>query len=197
MSSAAGDGHPARGPRRSALDATIAAFDRRVDDALEPWRERRTVGATFRFASRIGDFSVIWHVIGLIVGLVVQHEPRHTAWFVGFIVAETLVVNQGVKRLFRRNRPTVTGDARFPVRKPRSSSFPSGHSSAGFFAATLLSAWVGWPSAPLWYAVALVVASSRAFVRIHHPSDVVAGAAFGLAVGLATLALGAGQLLGA
>jgi len=197
MSSAAGDGHPARGPRRSALDARIAAFDRRVDDALEPWRERRAVGAVFRFASRIGDFSVVWQLIGLIVGLAVDHRVRHTAWFVGLIAAESLIVNQGVKRLFRRNRPTTTGDARFQVRRPSTSSFPSGHSSASFFAATLLTAWVGWPSAPIWYAVAVVVASSRAFVRIHHPSDVVAGAAFGLAVGLATLALGAGQLLGA
>ena len=37
---------------------------------------------------------------------------------------ESLVVNQGVKRLFRRERPTTTGDDRLPVRTPTTSSFP-------------------------------------------------------------------------
>jgi undecaprenyl-diphosphatase len=186
---------PQRGPRRTALDTRIAAFDRTVDAAIEPWRERPPVGAVFRFATRIGDFSLVWQLIGLFVGLVIDRDVRHTLWFCGFIAAESVIVNQGVKRLFRRTRPTTTGDARFQIRKPRTSSFPSGHASAGFFAATLLSAWVGWPTAPIWYLVALVVAGSRAFVRIHHPSDVVAGAAFGLAVGLLTVGVGGAHLL--
>ena len=36
---------------------------------------------------------------------------------------------------------------------------------------------------PLWYALAGVVAASRVHTRIHHASDVVAGAALGLALG--------------
>ena len=35
-------------------------------------------------------------------------------------------------------------------------------------------------SAPLWYGIAAAVAASRVHVRIHHGSDVVAGAAIGL-----------------
>jgi membrane-associated phospholipid phosphatase len=186
-----------RGPRRAALDGRVAAFDRRVDTWLERWRARPTIGAVFRFASRVGDFSLVWQAIGLVVGVAVDHDGRHTLWFVALIAAESLVVNQGVKRLFRRTRPTVTGDARFQVRKPRTSSFPSGHASAGFFAATLLTAWVGPASAPIWFLVAAVVAASRAFVRIHHPSDVVAGAAFGAILGAVALLLGVGPLLGA
>jgi membrane-associated phospholipid phosphatase len=197
MSGAPGDGPGTRGPRRTALDVRIASFDARVDRALEPWRGRRAVGALFRTATRVGDFSLVWQIIGLVVGLAIDRDWRHTAWFAGLIAAESLVVNQGVKRLFRRTRPTTTGDARFQVRRPTTSSFPSGHASAGFFAATLLSAWVGWPTAPIWFLIAIVVAGSRAFVRIHHPSDVVAGAAFGLAIGVLALAVGAGRLLGA
>ena len=76
-----------------------------------------------------------------------------------------------------------TGDPRFQVRKPRTSSFPSGHASAAFFAATVLTHWSGWSWAPLWITMAVVVATSRAFVRIHHASDVVGGAVVGLALG--------------
>ena len=105
--------------------------------------------------------------------------------FAALVGAESLVVNQGIKRLFRRTRPTEAGDDRFPVRRPTTSSFPSGHASSAAFAATVLTGWDGggsprcggrWPS---------TVAVSRAYVRIHHASDVVAGLATGAALGLA------------
>jgi undecaprenyl-diphosphatase len=67
-----------------------------------------------------------------------------------------------------------------PLRIPRTSSFPSGHASAAFFAAALLRD--GAP-APLVYAAAVVVASSRVHVGMHHASDVIAGAALGAALG--------------
>ena len=104
--------------------------------------------------------------------------------------AESLLVNQGIKRLFRRSRPTVAGDVRYPVRRPVTSSFPSGHASAAAFNAVLLTGWDGRRSAPLWWGLAPGVATSRAYVRIHHPSDVVAGLATGAALGI-----GARQLL--
>ena len=36
------------------------------------------------------------------------------------------------------------------------------------------------PLWPLYYAIGAVVASSRVYVKIHHPSDVVAGAVVGI-----------------
>ena len=99
------------------------------------------------------------------------------------IGAESLVVNQGIKRLFKRVRPTESGDERYEVRTPSTSSFPSGHASAAGFTATVLTGWDGKRSAPLWWSLAGIVASSRAYVRIHHASDVVAGIAVGAALG--------------
>jgi undecaprenyl-diphosphatase len=91
-------------------------------------------------------------------------------------------VNQGVKRLFRRTRPTTAGDARLQVRQPSTSSFPSGHASAAAFAAATLIAWDGRRWAPLWISLAAIVGVSRAYVKVHHPSDVVGGAVIGLAL---------------
>ena len=81
-------------------------------------------------------------------------------------------------------RPTERGDPRFLVRRPSTSSFPSGHSSAAFFAAAILTTATGRDLAPLWYAIATIVALSRVYVRIHHASDVVAGAGVGAVLGL-------------
>lgn len=163
----------------SSVQARVASFDHSVDTALEHLRGRAGFDRLFRGASTVGDFSLIWHLIGLTVG-VLTRDLGDALWFSALIGLESLVVNQGVKRLFRRTRPTETGDARLQVRRPRTSSFPSGHASAACFAASLLTVWVGWPWAPLWFAIASVVALSRAVVRIHHPSDVVGGVVVGL-----------------
>ena len=174
----------------------VAAFDRRVDDALESWRVRRGVDRLFHLASEVGDFSLVWQVIGAAYGLGVRRDWREWLVFAGLIGVESLIVNQGIKRLFRRTRPTETGDPRFRVRRPRTSSFPSGHASSAFFAASLLTVWSGMPWAPLWFVIALVVALSRAIVRIHHPSDVVGGMVVGLALAAIAIGSGAAHLLG-
>ena len=66
------------------------------------------------------------------------------------------------------------------MRIPRTSSFPSGHASSAFFAAVALR---DSPGAPLIFAAAAIVAASRVHVRMHHASDVVAGALLGAALG--------------
>jgi undecaprenyl-diphosphatase len=166
----------------------VQSFDAWADAQLERWRGHAAPDVVFTTASEVGDFSLIWHAIGVVRALTPGHHINQALLFSALIGAESLVVNQGIKRLFRRTRPTETGDPRFPVRKPSTSSFPSGHASSAFFAATVLTAWGGPVTAPAWFALAAVVATSRAYVRIHHPSDVVGGAVVGLLLGQVALA---------
>ena len=174
------------------LEARLQSFDHRADHALERLRGRRPLDLLFTAASHAADFSILWQVLGLGYGLLVDRHWQAALLFGALIGVESLVVNQGIKRVFRRVRPTERGDARFTVRRPRSSSFPSGHASSAFFAGTLLTVWVGAWSLPIWFVLAVVVGLSRAYVRIHHASDVVAGAITGLVlagIALATPAL--------
>jgi undecaprenyl-diphosphatase len=71
----------------------------------------------------------------------------------------------------------------YKLRIPRTTSFPSGHATASFCGAVLLSQ--GTPWGPALFVLAAIVAFSRAYVRIHHASDVVGGVVVGLAIGLA------------
>jgi undecaprenyl-diphosphatase len=158
-----------------------ARVDDAVDAALERIRGNPTADRVFLAASDLGDWSVVWHLVGAAWGLTSARRTDRALRMAVLLGAESLVVNQGLKRLFRRARPTEAGDERFPVRRPLTSSFPSGHASAAFFAASLLTE--GDPAlAPLWFGLAGVVATSRAYVRIHHGSDVLAGAVVGLAL---------------
>jgi membrane-associated phospholipid phosphatase len=164
--------------------SAVDSFDRWGDEQLERLRGNTIADPVFKTASYLGDFSGIWHLIGVGRALVDPAKIRQSLAMSALIGAESLIVNQGVKRLFRRTRPTETGDPRFPVRQPSTSSFPSGHASAAFFAAALLTTATGRSLAPVWYSTATIVAVSRAYVRIHHPSDIVGGAAVGAALGV-------------
>lgn len=171
-------------PGQGQFGPQIDAFDARVDDLLERLRGNPIADRLFSTASHVGDFSLIWHAIGIVRG-VAKGRPDQVIVLAALLGVESLVVNQGVKRLFRRERPTTTGDDRLPVRTPTTSSFPSGHASSAAFAATVLTGWDGPLLGLVWYEVAAIVGISRAYVRIHHGSDVVAGAIVGTALGFA------------
>jgi membrane-associated phospholipid phosphatase len=176
-------------PGRSRFGPAVAGFDRWADVALERLRGNTVADAVFVTATKLGDFSLIWHLVNVTRGLTGGRRAEQTPVLALALGAESLIVNQGLKRLFHRPRPTIEGDPRYHVRRPLTSAFPSGHSSAAAFTAVLLTTWDGKRSAPLWWTVASMVGVSRAYVRIHHASDVVAGMATGAALGLAARAI--------
>lgn len=173
----------AHAPGRSSLGPLIGGFDEAADRFLERFRGNPFLDRLFTTASHVGEFSLVWHVISLSRGLV-RREPRRVVGLAIGIGLESLIVNQVLKRIVGRSRPTTAGDARLRVRKPVTSSFPSGHSSASAFASTVMSDRDGPVLSTAWYGIGGIVAVSRAYVRIHHASDVVGGLVVGRIMGL-------------
>ncbi len=167
----------------SGFVARVHAWDDRVDAAWgRAFRGRPGIDRAMYLASELGDFSLIWLLVGAAQGLRSDEDADAAIRLAAGLLAESLLVNQGIKRLFRRTRPVHEDPRPHQLRTPSTSSFPSGHASSAFTAAGLLSD-TDPRLAPAYYALAVVVATSRIHVRIHHASDVVAGAAVG--VGLA------------
>ncbi len=146
-------------------------------------RGRRALDLVMYAASAAGDHSMVWLALAGFEGWRAGHPGRALLRAGAALGAESVLVNGLVKLAFRRPRPDSTGPRPLPLRIPRTSSFPSGHASAAFFAAALLRD--GAP-APLVYLAAVTVASSRIHVGMHHASDVIAGAAVGAALGEVT-----------
>lgn len=167
------------------MTPALERFDQMVEAALDHLRGHPLADRLAYEASQAGEFSLVWHAIGLGRAALDHRRGGEALRLSVLLGVESLVVNQGVKRLFRRGRPEHDGAHPYALRTPATSSFPSGHASSAFFAAGILTR--SEPRlAPLWFAVAALVAGSRVYVRAHHASDVVAGAALGL--GLAALA---------
>jgi undecaprenyl-diphosphatase len=165
------------------LGAHFREFDDRVDGLVDGLRGNKTADRLFYAASELGDFSLIWHLVGVARGVTSDRKADEAIRLSAVLAAESLLVNGVVKSFFRRRRPEWLSETPRPhrLRRPRSSSFPSGHASAAFTAATLLAE--DDPLWPLYYAAAAFVASSRTYVKIHHASDVVAGAITGIVLG--------------
>lgn len=164
------------------LVETIDRFDERVDlwwDANV--RGHPVADRVFYSASALGDHSLVWFILSALKGLRSEHHFWQAVRTGVGLGAESALVNLGIKSLFRRTRPVSTATRPFHLRQPRTSSFPSGHATSAFTAASLLAEDdVLWPA---YYGLALVVAASRIHVKIHHASDVVAGIGVGLILG--------------
>ena len=162
----------------------LAKFESRFDQLLEPTRNFKPTILLFTLATALGDFGMLWHIVG-IVRVIADTSRVYQALILSSLMGiESLILNQGIKRFFKRARPTVKGDPRFKIRKPRTSSFPSGHASSAFFAAVVLSRWSSGPAIAVWFSFAVIVALSRVAVRIHHASDIFIGAIIGTLMGI-------------
>jgi undecaprenyl-diphosphatase len=161
------------------LAERVATFDAAVDAAVDRLRSPRLDPIAYRLSSA-ADHSLLWHVCGVTRALLRGGDVAGALRFSAAMGIESGLTNGPVKAAFNRVRPVDYADLvfRHGLRKPITSSFPSGHATAGFCAATLL-------GGGAWYGVAAAVAATRVYVRLHHASDVLAGAALGLAFGAA------------
>ena len=130
--------------------------------------------------AKSGDNGYLWIAIGT-AGVIFDSRRRKQWLTSGLIGPIAIVVNFGVKLIFKRPRP-VLEDLPPLGGAPSSLSFPSAHATASFASATAISR-----IAPeLRYAVfaaAVLMAVTRPYLGMHYPSDVLAGVALGTTVG--------------
>ena len=165
--------------------ARVAASDDRFATRMRGFCPPRWFRLFMLWATRLGDG---WGWIALLAVLVFgAHAYREV---LTGTLATTLAGAAFVwlKRHFKRRRP---GDgAPHPLYGVRASdcfSFPSGHSATSFAIATVLA--LAFPGiGGLFLALAGCVAVSRVALGLHYLSDVVAGSALGVLIGLLSYA---------
>ncbi|HKW75641.1 MAG TPA: capsule assembly Wzi family protein, partial [Terriglobales bacterium] len=112
------------------------------------------------------------------------NHQRETGLLTGEALADGLIVNEGLKFAFNRERPAASGGNGQFFSKFGDSSFPSTHSMLSWTAASVLAHEYPGPLVQaLAYGTAATVSIARVTGRDHFPSDVVVGGALGWLIG--------------
>lgn len=145
--------------------------------AHHPMLERAAIGY-----AATGEWGAIWSAAALTASAL--DPPRRGRWLRAAVVPLAAIgVNYAVKLAVRRPRPVLPGLPSL-AGAPSRLAFPSAHSTASFAAATAFSR-IAPRRRPGLYAAAALMGLTRPYLGMHYPSDVVAGAALGIALGLA------------
>jgi undecaprenyl-diphosphatase len=174
----------------------LNAFMARVDAAEYGLCRRLNRGASlalprriFQVASRLGD-GIAWYVLLVVLPLLYGTQALRPVLVMALTGLAGVVLYKYLKRVFVRERPFITHAAIDRAMAPLDRySFPSGHTMHAVCFTWQASAhfpellWVLLPLASL-------IAASRVVLGLHYPSDVLAGAALGAALGATGLAVG-------
>lgn len=130
---------------------------------------------------KAGNNGLIWLVLGLVLALL--DPDRRESWLICAALGPIAIgLNYGIKVLVRRPRPVLEGLPPLGG-APSSLSFPSAHATSSFAVATAMCRVD--PATSAAFIVAIALSLGRPYLGMHYPSDVLAGALIGVALGLA------------
>lgn len=152
------------------------------------------ISPVMTFITHLGDDGIIWIALALV--LMIFKKTRKVGFaMAGALVCMTVCNNFILKNLFARPRPFNLEEWQnwfvFPelVSRPSSYSFPSGHTSSAFAAATALASSKKAKIAVPAFLFAALMGFTRIYVHVHYCTDVLFGALLGVVYGLIAIVI--------
>ena len=136
------------------------------------------------FVTKLGNGGMIWILTGVICLFFAAYRKSGVQILLALLFS-LLIVNVLLKNTVCRERPCwIDPGVRLLLSVPEDYSFPSGHASASFAAATsLFCGHKKLGAAAL--VLAVLIAFSRMYLFVHFPTDILAGMVIGVCCALA------------
>jgi len=129
---------------------------------------------------KAGNNGAIWFALGIVLAAV--DPSNREAWLICAVLGPVAIcVNYAIKLVAKRPRPVLEGLPPLGG-APSSLSFPSAHATSSFAVATAMTRVDS--AAAVALLLALAISVCRPYLGMHYPSDVLAGALLGVALGL-------------
>ncbi len=158
----------------------LQRLDSRILYAMRTRSHSPPAEAVGKALGKIGEYGAVWFAIGIVMAFVDPDNGED--WVVaGFLGPVAIGLNFAIKLIVRRPRPVLEGLPPLGG-APSSLSFPSAHATSSFACATAMTRIA--PEAAFLFILAGAIALCRPYLGMHYPSDVIAGAILGTALGL-------------
>jgi undecaprenyl-diphosphatase len=170
--------------------APLALAD--VDEEVFTWVvEHRVLPLDWVFVglSAAGQAGLVWIALAPLLALWARKPVLFTTLVTAATVWSADLLAVLLKAVFDRARPYEVVPAADPLlRWDVGGSLPSGHAATSAAGVVILAYLIG--RGGLWLGLlAVAIGCARVYVGVHYPGDVLAGAAIGLAVGFAAVAV--------
>lgn len=138
-----------------------------------PWLDKFMVGITM-----LGNTAFIWLLTSFFLMLKRELRPIGVKVFLAVLLTG-FIGEIIIKRRVCRSRPSsFVLQEDLSIKKPITYSFPSGHTSSSFAAASMLAGYFHSFIMPA-FVLAGLIALSRLYLKVHYPTDIAAGAILG------------------
>ena|SRR5690348_6253409 len=129
---------------------------------------------------KAGNNALVWFLLG--AALAILDNDRWKQWlFCALLGPIAIGLNYAIKLIVKRPRPVLEGLPPLGG-APSSLSFPSAHATSSFAVATAMVRVD--PAMAGAFVVAIALSLGRPYLGMHYPSDVLAGAFIGVALGM-------------
>lgn len=129
--------------------------------------------------TKLGNRGMVWISISIL--LILTKKYRKVGLYALLALVLVSFLGESVlKNVIGRVRPFESIDGiELLIKKPKSFSFPSGHTAIAFTMAGVLGHGLKKIRIPL-YILAILIAFSRLYLFVHNPTDIVGGVALGI-----------------
>ncbi len=162
----------------------IQTTDLRVLHYIHDHMRNRACNIIMPLVTMTGNFGILWFLAAGALFFTKQHRTVAYATFWSLFFS-ALFGNLIVKNLVKRRRPyDVAPGINTIISHPADYSFPSGHTSSSFAAATAIFMFL--PTIGIIaFVAAIMISFSRLYLCVHFLSDVLIGVFLGTAIGIA------------
>lgn len=158
---------------------TIYLFDNYILFLMKKYIQNKYLDVVMRVITTTGNLGAIWMIIALL--LILNKSYRETGILVILTLIASTILGEGIiKNIIKRNRPFYSRPSlNLLITKPKSYSFPSGHTLSSFAAAHTLSVYF-LQYKFIFITMAILIALSRVYLYVHYPTDIISGTILGI-----------------
>jgi len=165
----------------------LLALDRQLFFAINHLPHSFAVDWVALFLSGVGTAGIVWIIIGVLLFL--REETKHHRFFISFLGVlgmSWVFVEQILKWVVARPRPSVDMGAYVVDTGAMWYSFPSSHAALSWAFVVVLSHYEP-KYRSVYIVLAILISLSRIYLGVHYPIDVLVGAILGFIIGKMSL----------